>query len=129
MRLDPEFARTLLQKIGHCPEMGAFALFKIEGHSEEKTTYHIIKAGLIEATDLSSLDPGAWKPKWLTCCRQRVSRSRPRAIRMEQGEIHRVDEYEDCHAGGSQDSLSSRSEGAATRSSLNFRNLGLRPPR
>ncbi len=69
MRLDPEFARTLLQKIGELPFDGSFHTVKIEGHSEEKTTYHIMmlyQAGLIEATDLSSLDGVSWKPKWLT---------------------------------------------------------------
>jgi hypothetical protein len=69
MRLDHDFVRTLLQKIGELPFDGRFHSVLIEGHSEEKTSYHIMllhEAGLIEATDVSSNDGVCWRPKYLT---------------------------------------------------------------
>lgn len=69
MRLDHDFARTLLQKIGELPFDGAFHAIHIEGHSEEEINYHIMllhEAGLIEATDVSSFDGVCWRPKYLT---------------------------------------------------------------
>ena len=69
MRLDHDFARTLLQRIGDLPFDGTFHNVEVEGHSEEETSYHIMllhQAGLIEATETSSLDGVCWSPKYLT---------------------------------------------------------------
>ncbi len=69
MRLDHDFARAILQKIGELPFDGGFHAVQIEGHSEEKISYHIMllqEAGLIEATDVSSHDGVCWRPKYLT---------------------------------------------------------------
>ncbi len=57
MRLDHDFLRALLQKIGELPFDGGFHTVQIEGHSEEKISCHIMllqEAGLIEGTDVSS---------------------------------------------------------------------------
>jgi uncharacterized protein DUF2513 len=59
MRLDYDFARVLLQKIGELPFDGGFRTVRVEGHSEEETSYHTMllhEAGLIEAVDVSSLE-------------------------------------------------------------------------
>ena len=69
MRLDHDFARTLLQKIGELPFDGGFHTVQIEGHSEEEISYHVMllhAAGLIEATNVSSHDGVCWRPKYLT---------------------------------------------------------------
>ena len=69
MRLDHDFARTLLQKVGEMPFDGSLHTVRIEGRSEEETSYHIMllhQAGLIEAVDASSLDGVCWYPKYLT---------------------------------------------------------------
>jgi hypothetical protein len=69
MRLDYDFARTLLQKIGGLSFDGSFHTVEIEGHSEEEISYHVMvlhEAGLIKATDVSSYDGVCWRPNYLT---------------------------------------------------------------
>lgn len=69
MRLDPDFARELLQRISELPFDGDCHDVHVEGRSEEQISYHIMllhEAGLIEAIDLSSFDGVCWRPKYLT---------------------------------------------------------------
>ncbi|MGD1082952.1 MAG: DUF2513 domain-containing protein [Candidatus Sulfotelmatobacter sp.] len=69
MRLDHDLARTLMQKIGDLPFDNSFHDVQVEGRSGEEVSYHIMllhQAGLIEATDLSTLSGVCWQPKFLT---------------------------------------------------------------
>ena len=69
MRLDHDLTRTLLQRIGELPFDGRFHDVRVEGHSGEEISYHVMllkEAGLIEAIDVGSHDGVCWRPKHLT---------------------------------------------------------------
>jgi hypothetical protein len=69
MRLNHDFARAIMQKIGELPFDGSFHEIDMEDHTEEEISYHVMQlasAGLIEALNLSSNDGVCWRPKHLT---------------------------------------------------------------
>lgn len=69
MKRDMDLVRSLLVEIEKLPFDGSFHDVSVPGRSEEEISYHILlmkEAGLIEATDLSSMDGVCWKPVRLT---------------------------------------------------------------
>jgi hypothetical protein len=58
-----------MQRIGELPFDGGFRDVQVDGRSQQEISYHIMllhQAGLIDATDLTTLDGVCWRPKCLT---------------------------------------------------------------
>lgn len=69
MRRDMDLVRNILFEIEKSPYTGRWADIKIEDRSPGEVSYHVMllhQAGLIDATDITSLDGPAWKAKNLT---------------------------------------------------------------
>jgi hypothetical protein len=71
MKRDMDLARRILLDIEECPDADGqgWLQVKIEGHSEQVISYHVMllhEAGLIDARDLSDSDGADWRPTCLT---------------------------------------------------------------
>jgi hypothetical protein len=70
MKRDMELARRILLAVEEAPcDSGGWVDRAIPDASEKQVAYHVMllhQAGLVEATDLSTMRNREWKPKWLT---------------------------------------------------------------
>ncbi len=69
MKRDVDLIRIIMTKLEETPYEGGWVDLAIEGHDEAKVSYHIMlldEAGLIEATDVSTLKRVEWKANRLT---------------------------------------------------------------
>jgi hypothetical protein len=64
-----DLARQILLAVEGAPFNQGWVDLQLPGYSAEAVGYHVMllhQAGLLEATDLSSMGNREWKPKWLT---------------------------------------------------------------
>jgi hypothetical protein len=69
MKRDMDLIREVLIEVEKLPFDSGFHDISVPGYTDEEITYHVRlahEAGLIEATDLTTMDGVCWKPKRLT---------------------------------------------------------------